>query len=1083
MKSNLPVTQNEVHLTEATLIVSRTDLKGRITYVNKDFVEISGFAESELLGEPHNVVRHPDMPEEAFADLWQTLQAGRPWQGYVKNRCKNGDFYWVEAHAAPEWEGDQIVGYISVRRKPAREKIQQAEAAYRLFVNRQQGKLRIKDGWVHSTNLWSRTKGGFQRQSIATKMMLGSALIVLTIMSTLSVALGDKLSQALDTKGLKDLQQNLQLVKGMVEIKSAASRREVERLNKLFTASFSEGFSLAGSPDNPLLRSGKNTLNDRPEDVDRFTQEAGAVATLFVKRGDDFLRVATSLKKPSGERAIGTVLDRQHPAYAKLIAGGEFVGRARLFEKDYLTSYAPIKSSDGSVIGATFVGIDISSEIADLTKHIKAIKIGDSGYFYVLDATPGPSRGTLVVHPAKEGANILDEKDSSGHQFIREMLDTQRGEIRYPWANVELGESNPREKIVMFDTVPEWNWTIAGGTYLEEFRAASRSLGYYIWLATLLVVVVLVVLMHFLIKKLIRQPLTDQILPAFRALSGGKYDSKLDLGRTDEIGQVIQGLETMQNRLGFEVAETNRQANEIARIKVALDNVSTPVRMADPAGLVIYANKAMTDTLRRIEPNLKAQNPNFSVVGFVGSSIGTLYADPKAALARLSALTQTAETEMEIGGRHYRVLTSPVMNAKGERLGSVGEWLDRTEQLAIEKEIDAIVSAARQGDLDQRIATAGKSGFFLALAEGFNGFLATTQGALRGTSHILSKVARGDLSDTLDGDYAGIFGELMININTTIEQLRAVVGQIKESSEAINTAAKEISAGNQDLSSRTESQASNLEESSSAMEQLNATVGHNAESAQKANELATNSLDTVQQGGDLVRQLVDTMSGIQASSRKIGEIVGLIDSIAFQTNILALNAAVEAARAGEQGRGFAVVATEVRNLAQRSAMAAKEIKELISDSVNRVDRGAQLVESTGSNMDEIVGRFRQVAGLLTDITNATREQSNGIEQVTLAVSQMDEITQQNAALVEEAAAAAESLEEQANGLVRVVGQFRLSAADGNQIRMLPSDQLVDIQNRQNKSAVTQSSNPIGKVSRLTIKSQPSSHSEDEWEEF
>ena len=253
------------------------------------------------------------------------------------------------------------------------------------------------------------------------------------------------------------------------------------------------------------------------------------------------------------------------------------------------------------------------------------------------------------------------------------------------------------------------------------------------------------------------------------------------------------------------------------------------------------------------------------------------------------------------------------------------------------------------------------------------------------------------------------------------------MGRIKEATEAIDTAAKEIAAGNQDLSSRTEEQASSLEETASSMEELNATVKQNAENAKQANELAKKSNDAVSRGGEAVKRVVTTMGDIQDSSKKIADIIGVIDSIAFQTNILALNAAVEAARAGEQGRGFAVVATEVRNLAQRSATAAKEIKELIAESVDKVDGGAKLVNQAGSAMDEVVTSFQQVASLVTEISGASREQSTGIEQVTQAVSQMDEVTQQNAALVEEAAAAAESLEEQAQrpgaggGHVQAVG--------------------------------------------------------------
>jgi methyl-accepting chemotaxis protein len=253
-----------------------------------------------------------------------------------------------------------------------------------------------------------------------------------------------------------------------------------------------------------------------------------------------------------------------------------------------------------------------------------------------------------------------------------------------------------------------------------------------------------------------------------------------------------------------------------------------------------------------------------------------------------------------------------------------------------------------------------------------------------------------------------------------------VVASIKASTASINTAAGEIARGNADLSGRTEAQASSLDETASAMEELNATVQQNADNAQQAQQLAQRTNTLASEGGERVQRVVATMDGIQHASKEIAEIVGLIDSIAFQTNILALNAAVEAARAGEQGKGFAVVASEVRTLAQRSADAATEIKRLIADSVTRVDGGVTLAKEAGQSMHEIVASFQQVAGLVTEIADASREQSTGIAQVSEAVTQMDDVTQQNAALVAEAAAAAKSLEEQARTLAGTVAVFKVA---------------------------------------------------------
>jgi len=372
---------------------------------------------------------------------------------------------------------------------------------------------------------------------------------------------------------------------------------------------------------------------------------------------------------------------------------------------------------------------------------------------------------------------------------------------------------------------------------------------------------------------------------------------------------------------------------------------------------------------------------------------------------------------------------SPDMDRLPGQKAQITEAIDgvKASMKAVNGQIRGLVDAAVAGDFKAR-GEADKFQYeFKEMIDGLNRLMEVSDVGLGEVSRILDALAKGDLTQRIDGNYQGTFGKLQDDSNTTVARLQEVVGRIKDATEAIDTAAKEIAAGNQDLSSRTEEQASSLEETASSMEELNATVKQNAENAKQANELAKKSNDAVSRGGEAVKRVVTTMGDIQGSSKKIADIIGVIDSIAFQTNILALNAAVEAARAGEQGRGFAVVATEVRNLAQRSATAAKEIKGLIAESVEKVEGGAKLVNQAGTAMDEVVASFQQVAALVTEISGASREQSSGIEQVTQAVSQMDEVTQQNAALVEEAAAAAESLEEQARGLVQAVGLFRMPA--------------------------------------------------------
>jgi methyl-accepting chemotaxis protein len=355
----------------------------------------------------------------------------------------------------------------------------------------------------------------------------------------------------------------------------------------------------------------------------------------------------------------------------------------------------------------------------------------------------------------------------------------------------------------------------------------------------------------------------------------------------------------------------------------------------------------------------------------------------------------------------------------------------KANTLAVNAQIKKLVDSAVAGDFSLRGDEQKFEYAYRDVVAGLNRLMHTAETGLGDVVRVLGALASGDLNEKISANYEGTWGRMKNDANTTVDKLTDIVSQIKESTESINVAAKEIASGNTDLSSRTEEQASSLEETASSMEELTSTVKQNAESAKQANQLAVGASEVAVKGGDVVGQVVTTMSSINESSKKIVDIIAVIDGIAFQTNILALNAAVEAARAGEQGRGFAVVATEVRNLAQRSAAAAKEIKELISDSVEKVGTGTKLVDDAGRTMEEIVTSVKRVTDIMGEITAASQEQSAGIEQVNQAITQMDEVTQQNAALVEEAAAAAESLEEQAGNLSVAVSIFRLSGQTGH----------------------------------------------------
>ncbi|TQV84316.1 PAS domain-containing protein [Exilibacterium tricleocarpae] len=475
------------------------------------------------------------------------------------------------------------------------------------------------------------------------------------------------------------------------------------------------------------------------------------------------------------------------------------------------------------------------------------------------------------------------------------------------------------------------------------------------------------------------------------------------------------------DRLAREKEEQELSASN-ARVKQALDNVSANVMIADNDFNIIYLNESVAGMMRAAESDIRKQLTGFDAGKLIGANVDIFHKNPAHQRSMVGAMSSTYRGEIEVGGRTFSLIANPIV-VEGDRIGTVVEWNDRTAEVVIEHEIDAVVEAAGAGDFTRQISMEGKEGFFKNLSTGLNTLVSTIEVAMNDVLRMLGAMAKGDLSERITRDYQGSFGQLKNDANDTANKLTEVIGNIRGSATAITSAASEIAQGNADLSQRTEEQASSLEETASSMEQMTSAVKQSAENASQANGLASDAQQKAKEGGEVVSRAVSAMDEINAASKKISDIIGVIDEIAFQTNLLALNAAVEAARAGEQGRGFAVVAGEVRNLAQRSAGAAKEIKDLIRDSVNKVDDGTQLVNQSGETLQEIVAAVEKVSNMMREISDAAQEQTSGIEQVNTAVSQMDEMTQQNAALVEEASAAGESMAEQARSMSGMMDFF------------------------------------------------------------
>ena len=891
MKNNQPVTQKEVLLAPGEMIVSTTDLKGQINYINQTFLDISGFGREELIGQPHNIVRHPDMPVEAFADLWETLKRKRPWTGLVKNRCKNGDHYWIVANVTPTYHNGTINGYMSVRTQATREQIETTETAYRSFREGRAGGLKIAEGKVvksgFSLGAWINNRTIAQR-IFAIIGLLTAGMLVLGLLGMLAV---------------KDSDVRLQTVYG-----------------------------------------------DRVVPLEQLKEVADAYAVSIVdlshKTRDGAETFESGLLKV--EKAQGVIRSRW---------------------QDYTS---------------TFLTDEEKKLVADLDQLMKS---GDAVTERLKDILRQQDKDALSLFAAKDLYPAIDPISDK----VSELVALQ---LRVAKENVDQAGKDAAAFRVKFGLL------LAGFVLISVFMAVALA-------------------------NSIRRPIREAA-DYFNLLSEGNSDTQLEFKRHDELLAISDAARTMQIKTSFDLNEARRVAAEMMQIKIALDGAATAMTISDKSNALIYMNASAEALWRQMEPAMQQRVPGFLVSEMFKHSLADFFDDESLRAVYRAELTSPRTLEVNMCGKILQVTASPVRDAAGAYLGRASQWLDRTEEVAVENEVGSIVNAASRGDFTQRVAVDGKNGFFLRLGNDLNSLLQTSEVGLNDVVQVLSALADGDLTKSISADYEGTFGQLKDDANLTVTRLRDIIGQIHEATDAINTAAKEIASGNQDLSSRTEEQASSLEETASSMEQLTSTVKHNADNARQANELAGTAQQVAIKGGEMVAQVVDTMSAIQQSSTRISDIIGVIDGIAFQTNILALNAAVEAARAGEQGRGFAVVATEVRNLAKRSADAAKEIKGLIADSVSKVEVGHRQVDRAGQTMEDIVNSIKQVARIMADISEASREQSAGIEQVSLAVSQMDEVTQQNAALVEEAAAAAESLEEQAHQLAASVAVFKVS---------------------------------------------------------
>lgn len=519
------------------------------------------------------------------------------------------------------------------------------------------------------------------------------------------------------------------------------------------------------------------------------------------------------------------------------------------------------------------------------------------------------------------------------------------------------------------------------------------------------------------VSRSITRPLSA-MTAAVDDLVSGRSDKVPGTNRLDEVGDLARAFSS------FAVQGINA-----TRVKLALDRADVSVMMANTDDVIIYVNERLSEMFGAAQSDIRKELTRFDADNLIGTNMDVFHKNPSRVKGLLAKITSSHKAQIKVGGREFLFIANPVYSNGGERLGTVIEWRDLTEEMVLQGMIDQVIEAAGAGNFSKRIDASAMTGVKARLAAGINQLIELVESATDDLDGMLSALTEGNLNRRLTADYKGTFAKLKDNANQMAGQLAGIVGQIQAATSEVENAAAEIGSGTKDLSHRTEQSAANLEETAASTEQMSAVVKQNADNAKNASELAINADQNAKTGGEVVEKAVTAMAGIERSAEKINDIIGVIDEIAFQTNLLALNASVEAARAGEAGKGFAVVAQEVRQLAQRSAKAAADIKDLIKDSNGQVKEGVDQVNMAGEVLEKIVSSIGQVAGIVQEIANASQEQAIGVQEINNTIASMDDMTQQNSALVEESTAAAQALNDQAGELTRHMAFFKLQDSD------------------------------------------------------
>lgn len=937
MKNSLPVTNYERLIPDGMSLVSETDLNGNITSANAGFAEVSGFSLDELIGQPHNIIRHPDVPEAWFEDLWTQLKQGEPWHQYLKNRCKNGDYYWVEANIAPVMQHGQCVGYKSVRTPIDRALIPEVEQSY---ADVRSGKRILRQSVL--TSPW---RERFARWNpLPKKSILAQIMIPLVIMAVMwSVLLQLYLQSVAD-----DLYQGAVVERHQILQNNLAS--EVQGIGAMALT------NAVGIASNSAIIYG---LHDKQQVVlwqiiqvnyQHYTDTAnleGIGLAVF----DANLTLQTSAGAP--------ISLRQLPA--KPLTEVVFEQR-----KGYVRAVVPVPFGE-QMLGAVVMSIPLSqiAHMEHASDRLYASMLTEASQSTLISTGEGELdsqwtsllKGLDMSAMLKSGFTIKD-----GYLVMLEPINDQQGQ--------SLGAHLVAEPMTILNRV------LSDSYFMIYVAQAAMSGGF----------ILLLIQVFGRLKFSILRPLKQMTDKMDFAAENGSLSIRTESLSQDEIGRVGRSF--------------NHYLTSVQHLMVSVSDMMQSISQGQLKQRIDSDSKGDLETLK-------------NQVNDSADQIAKVLGEIQGAIESLKQADYRYQVVGDYKGDYAKMILG-LQTAMSDTQGAV-------------KAINRVMQSISKGEFSDRLSLM-LSGDLENLKTHINQSLDQLEKGISETVDVVVAQSEGDLTQRITGDYSGKLLVMADAVNSSMNNMANVVSELQVAAFTVSDAANQIATGSSDLSDRIQTQAATLQQTVSSMDAITVVVRKNADRTHRAALLAKDAKHKAQEGSTVMQQALSAMSEMADSSQKIADIIGLIDSIAFQTNLLALNAAVEAARAGEQGRGFAVVAGEVRALAQKSASASSEIRTLIELSVKQVASSQNLVGKTSEEFSRIVDQILQMHSLIGEIANANIAQTDSIEDLNKAIDGMDSVTQQNAALVEETASAADTLRAEAKDMQQQVGFFKIESA-------------------------------------------------------